>query len=186
MPDRKNYLIRDLGIIIISVLVAINLVQSGALESLLTSSQESRIIGSFFGGMFLVSVFTAAPAFVALTEIAQANSIWLVAFFGGIGALIGDLLIFRFVKDTLADDILYLIQKTKSKRLFHIFRLKIFGWLIPFLGALIVASPLPDEIGLAMMGISKMKTALFVPTIFVLDFLGILALATIAKSFLSF
>lgn len=181
MADRKNNLVRDLGIIALSVFLAVGLVKSGTLESFLTVSRESRIIGSFFGGMFLVSAFTAAPALVAIAEIARANSIWLVALFGGLGALIGDLLIFRFVKDTLANDVLYLIQKTKSRRLFHIFHLRIFGWIIPLLGAVIVASPLPDEIGLAMMGISKLRISIFIPLIFALDFLGILAVALIAK-----
>lgn len=173
---------RDLGIIILSIVIAVILVKTGALKSLLTSTQELKFIGSFVAGIFFVSVFTAAPATVVLAEIAQSNSIFWVAFFGGIGALVGDLVIFRFIKDRLSADFLYLIKKSKSERLISIFRLKLFRWLIPFAGALVVASPLPDELGLTMMGLAKMKTSLFIPLSFLLNFLGILAIGFITKA----
>lgn len=179
--NEKINIMRDLGIIILSIVVAIILAKTGSLTGLLTSTQEWGLFGSLIAGMFFVSIFTAAPASVVLFEIAVANSIWEVALFGGIGALIGDLLIFRFIKDSLSEDIHWLIRKTKQERLVSIFRFKLFRWLIPFIGALIVASPLPDEVGLAMMGLSKMKTAIFIPISFALNFLGILAIGLFAK-----
>ncbi len=171
-----------MAIIILSIVVAVILVKTGALESLLSSTQELRFIGSFVAGMLFTSIFTVAPATVVLAEIAQSNPVFWVAFFGGIGALVGDLVIFRFVKDRLSDDFLYLIKKSKSERLISIFRLRLFRRLIPFVGALIVASPLPDELGLTMMGLSKMKTSLFIPLSFLLNFLGILVIGLIAKN----
>lgn len=173
---------RDLAIIAISIVIAIIFVRNGVLEDLLAYGQSSKILGSFLGGMFLVSIFTAAPATVALVEIAQNFSVFWMAFFGMFGALIGDYLIFRFIKDSVSEDILYLIEKSGRKRWLHIFHLRIFGWLIPLLGAFIVASPLPDEVGIAMMGISKLKTSLFIPLILTIDFLGILALGLIARA----
>src|SRR3989344_6815522 len=152
--NEKNNIMRDLGVVALSIVVAI---------------------------IFFVSIFTAAPAGVVLFEIAAANSIWEVALFGGIGALIGDLLIFRFIKDSLSRDVRWLIHKTRQERLVSIFHLKMFRWIVPFIGALIVASPLPDEIGLAMMGLSKMKTSVFIPISFTLNFLGILVIGLFAK-----
>jgi len=175
----KNNLMKDLGIIAISIVVAIIAVKTEALKDLLTSSQESRIVGSFLAGMFFVSAFTIAPASVALVEIAQANSLFLVAFFGGLGALVGDLIIFRFIKDRLSEDFIYLIKKARQERFLSVFRLQFFKFFTPFVGALIVASPLPDEVGLAMMGFSKMKSIIFIPVSFFLNFLGILAIGFI-------
>ncbi len=172
---------KDLAIIAFSVIIAILIVKTGVLKTILVSTQEMRFMGSFVAGMFFVSIFSAAPATVVLEEIAQSNSVFWVAFFGGIGALVGDLIIFRFIKDRLAEDFLQLIKKTRSERLVSIFRLKLFKWLVPFFGALIVASPLPDELGLAMMGLSKMKTSLFIPLSFFLNSLGILIIGIIAK-----
>ena len=170
MEKHKNTsIVQDIEIILFSVLIAVILAKTGAVKELLTATKEAEIVGSFLAGIF-VSIFTAAPATVALAEIAQSNSILLVAVFGGIGALIGDLIIFRFVKNHISEDITYLINKSKTKRLTSVFSLRSFRWLVPFLGALVVASPLPDEIGLTMMGLSKMKTALFVPLSFFSQF----------------
>src|SRR3989338_8389600 len=98
MNNHANNLVRDLVLVIFSVFIAIILAKTGALESLITSTQEMRFVGSFIAGIFFVSIFTAAPATVALGEIAQSNSVIMTAILGGLGALIGDLIIFRFVK----------------------------------------------------------------------------------------
>ena len=179
--NEKNNIVRDLGVVALSVIVAFILAKTGALTGILTSTQEWELLGSLVAGIFFVSMFTAAPAGVALFEIAAANSIWEVALFGGIGALIGDFLIFRFIKDSISEDIHWLMRKTKRERLVSIFRPKLFKWVIPLIGALIIASPLPDEAGLAMMGLSKMKTSVFIPISFALNFLGILAIGLFAK-----
>ena len=182
MNNHENDLIRDLGIIVLSVLIAIIFAKTGVLKDLITSTQEMRFLGSFIAGILFVSVFTAAPATVALGEIAQSNSIITVAIIGGLGALVGDLIIFRFVKDGIARDFSYLVKISKQERLVSIFKLKLFKWLTPFIGALIIASPLPDEIGVAMLGLSKMKNLLFIPLSFLLNSIGILIIGLIAKS----
>lgn len=178
----KNHLIKDAGIIGISIAVALLLAKTGAVREILHVTQGFWFLGSFIAGLFFTSVFTTAPATIVLAGIAQSNSIFWVAFLGGIGALVGDLVIFRFIKERLSADFLYLIKKSESERLISIFRLKLFRWLFPLVGALIVASPLPDELGLAMMGLSKMKTSLFIPLSFLLNFLGITVIGLIAKA----
>ena len=175
-------MVRDLALVILSVFIAIILAKTGALKDLITSTQEVRFIGSFISGILFVSVFTAAPATVALGEIAQSNSVITVAIIGGLGALIGDFIIFRFVKDRVSQHFSYLIKVSKSERFFSIFKLRLFRWIIPFVGALIIASPLPDEIGVAMLGLSKMKNSYFILLSFLLNSAGILIIGLIAKA----
>ena len=172
---------RDLAVVVLGFITAVIFVKTGILENTLGSARELKIIGSFISGIFFVSVFTAIPATVIIAELAETNSILLVSLFGGLGALFGDLIIFRFIKDNLSEDFCYLLKKTGSGRFFSIFKLRLFKWIVPFIGALVVASPLPDEIGLAMMGFSKMKTSLFIPVSFILNSLGILIICLIAK-----
>lgn len=179
---RKHNLMRDLSIIIIGIVVAIIFVKSGMLSRVLESTKEIKFFGSFVSGIFFTSVFTAVPATFIFAELAKTDSIFWVSILGGFGALFGDFIIFRFVRDNLSRDFLYLIKKTKSGRFFSIFKIKFFGWIVPFFGALIIASPLPDEIGLAMMGLSKMKIYLFVPLSFLLNSIGILIICLITKS----
>ena len=182
MNNHGNNLVRDLVLVILSIFVAIILAKTGALQDLITSTQEMRFIGSFIAGIFFVSVFTAAPATVALGEIAQSNSVITVAILGGLGALIGDLIIFRFVKDRVSEHFSYLIKVSKTERIVSIFKLRLFRWIIPFVGALIIASPLPDEIGVAMLGLSKMKNSYFILLSFLLNSAGILIIGLIAKT----
>lgn len=184
MNDHKSNLRRDLGVVAISIIIAVILAKTGVLKDLLITTQELRFIGSFLAGLFFVSVFTAAPAMVVLAGIAQTTSIWEVALFGGIGALMGDFLIFRFIENHLSEDIQWLVGKTKREKLSSILHLRFFRWLAPFVGAFMISSPLPDEIGLAIMGLARMKMRIFVPLSFALHFSGILIIGLIAKGFL--
>lgn len=174
---------RDLGIVVLSFIIAVALVKTRMLDDILFAAQEMKIIGSFLAGMFYISIFTVAPATVVLAELAQKFSPWEVAFFGGLGALVGDLLIFRFIKNSLARDILSLLPQPRRRRWSGILKTRLFRWLTPLIGALIVASPLPDEIGLMLMGVSRLKTSIFAPLSFVLNFLGILAICLVATHF---
>jgi len=72
---KNNYILQDVGIIFLSILVAIILVQTETLSKILTATKELKLIGSFVAGMFFTSVFTITPAAAALGEIARANSI---------------------------------------------------------------------------------------------------------------
>jgi len=181
----KNNLTADLFIVVISIVAAALLVKTGIIKNLLASTQEMEFIGSFIAGMFFTSIFTTAPAIVALGEIAQlSSSIVPVAIFGSFGALCGDLIIFRFMRDRLGKDIMHLIKNSGNGWLKSVIRLKFFRWLTFFLGALVIASPLPDELGLTMMGFSKTRTSLFIPVSLIFNFLGILIISIIAKNLL--
>lgn len=182
MSSHRNNLFKDMSIVALSILIAIILVKTGAVIDLLSFSENLKLLGSFIAGIFFTSVFTTVPAMVVLAEIAQVNSVILVSVFGGIGAMIGDLIIFRFVKNRLSEDISHLFKKSKSERFKSIFRLRFFKWSLLILGVLVIASPLPDELGLIMLGFSKMKTLLFIPVSFSLNFLGILVIGLIAKA----
>jgi len=181
---KRNNLTRDLIIVLIGVVLAVALVKTGVVKSLVVSGHDIRFLGNFLAGIFFISVFTAAPAAVVLVELAQTNSAWEVALFGGLGALVGDLIIFKFLKDNLADDLFYLIENTGLRKITAIFKSKFLKWIIPFFGAIIIASPFPDELGLVMMGLSKTKTWIFIPISFILNFLGILSIGLIAERFI--
>lgn len=181
MQRPASNVLRDIGVIALSIVVAVLLARSGIVGELLASVGGFALIGGFLAGMFFVSVFTVAPAAAVLIELFRANSLLEVALAAAAGGLLGDWVMFRFLRDHIAADLAYLARRSPLRRLLAVFRLKCFHWLTPLVGALIVASPLPDEIGLALMGISGLRTALFLPLSFGLNFLGILALGLIAR-----
>lgn len=174
MQRHAPHLSRDIGIVALSVVIAVWLVRAGVIPELLASVSGFAVIGAFIAGMFFVSVFSAAPAAAVLIELFRANSLLEVALAGALGALVGDWAMFRFMRDHLAADLAFLARSSPLRRRLLIFRLKCFRWLTPLLGALIVASPLPDEIGLALMGLSRLRTVVFLPLSFALNFAGML------------
>ncbi|MFH1744879.1 MAG: hypothetical protein ABH881_01775 [bacterium] len=178
-PEEK--LIKDLIIIVFSIIIAVIFLKTGVFEEVLSQATGLKFVGSFVAGSFFVSIFTAVPATVALLEISQHNSILLVSLLGGLGAMTGDFIIFKFTKDYLSEDVMYLAEESKHKKVILFFQSGIFRRLAPFVGALFVASPLPDEIGLMLMGMSRIKMRIFLPLSFSLNFLGILVMTFIAK-----
>ncbi len=177
----NKYLLRDLAIVGLSIIIAMLMVKIGALKNLFTVTQEFAILGSFLAGIFFTSAFTIAPASIVLAELAGRHSPYIVALCGAAGAMVGDLIIFLFIRDRVADDINYILKKIKFKKLLTLFHLGFLRVLSPVIGALIIASPLPDELGIAMMGMSKMKTYILIPVAFVMNFFGILAIAALAS-----
>lgn len=174
---------QDVAIIALSILLALVLVRSDALVQLLTATVELEFIGSFVAGLFFTSVFTTAPAIVTLGEIAQESSLFLTAVAGSIGAVLGDLIIFRFVKDRFTDHVMELIRtQGGKKRIKALFRRGSFRWLTFLLGGMIIASPLPDELGVSLLGLSKMRLSGFIALSFVFNFLGIVLIGIAARS----
>lgn len=180
---KNNFLWRDIAIIILSVMGAAILVKTSVLIRILTSTQELEWLGSFIAGMFFTSVFTTAPAIVTLAEIAQAHSIISTALFGAGGAVMGDLIIFRFVRDRLLEHLTELIKhQGAGKRIGALLRLKHFRWITLLVGGMIIASPLPDELAISLLGLSKTRTSLFVLLSFTFNFIGILLIGLMAKT----
>ncbi len=174
---------KDLGIIALSVVIAVILVRTDALVSLLTRTEELEFWGSFIAGIFFTSIFTTAPAIVTLGEIAQEYPIILTAFAGAVGAVVGDLIIFRFVKERFSEHLMEMVgTQGGRRRLKHLLKVRSFRWLTFLVGGLIIASPLPDELGVALLGFSKMKMSGFIAVSFIFNFIGILIIGVAARS----
>ncbi|PIR83902.1 hypothetical protein COU18_00600 [Candidatus Kaiserbacteria bacterium CG10_big_fil_rev_8_21_14_0_10_51_14] len=179
----SNGFLRDIGIIAISVLVAVILVKSGILLHVINSVNGFGFLSSFIAGVFFTSVFTTAPAIAALGEISITHSLFMTAFFGALGAMLGDLVIFRFMRDTFSEHISHMVQmRGMSRRLKHLFKLRFFHWFTLLLGGLIIASPFPDELGLSLLGFSHMRTSRFLPMSFTFNFVGILLVGLAARA----
>ncbi len=180
--SEKQFILKDIYIVALSILVAILLVKTDALVAILTSSKELEAWGSFITGMFFTSVFTTAPAIVTLGEIAQSNSVFSTAIFGAFGAVVGDLVIFRFIRDRLSEHLTEVFSHQKvGKKLKILWKHKYFRYFTFLLGGLVIASPLPDEIGISMLGFSRMKMSWFLGISFVFNFIGIYIIGILAR-----
>ena len=183
-PNRANaFLLHDVLIIVTSITVAVILVQTESLVRILGSTQEFKLFGSLVAGLFFTSIFTTAPAIVTLGEIARIHAIVPTALFGAVGAVIGDLVIFRFVRDKFSEHLVELVgHRNIGRRIHTLFKRRLFRWVSLFVGGFIIASPLPDELGISVFGFSKMKTSKFIILSFFFNFVGIVLIGLVARA----
>ena len=139
--------------------------------------------GTFLAGILFAYGFTAAPATAIFLILAQHQNIYLASLIGGIGALIGDLLIFSFIRQSFADE----ISKLSKERIMHYFSNRVPGlikkYTLPIIAGFIIASPLPDEIGVAMLAASKViSTKIFAIVSYLLNTAGIFAIYLIGNA----
>lgn len=144
------------------------------------------LVGAFLGGLFFVYGFTAAPATILLLFLGKANNILLVGLIAGLGALIGDLLIFKFVRHSFVDELervwqwrIWLWFEELTKRAPEGLRKYV---LLVFAG-FVIASPLPDEIGVLLLAASQsISLKLFSILSYLLNTAGIFVILLIGAS----
>lgn len=135
-------------------------------------------LGALIGGFLFVSSFTAAIGAVILLILAERLSPLEISIIAGLGGAVGDFAIFRFMKDGLLEELKPLWNKFRLNRISKCLRTKYLRWTLPILGAIIIVSPLPDEMGIALMGLSKIKKYQFVIIAFILDAIGVFLLTS--------
>ena len=170
---RKRQFLIDIFFVAASISFAVWFAESGLTHEVVGYFSIVPLLGVFVAGLFFTSVFTTAPAIVLLGDFAHSTPLGTLALVGGLGAMIGDFVIFKFVRGHISEDIDYLLSFARKNRFSVIFKTRLFRYFVPFIGALIIASPFPDELGIAMMGISKMSNRAFFIISYIMNAAGI-------------
>ncbi len=131
--------------------------------------------GSFLVGTFFTYGFTTGPAIAVFLILGKTQNIFIAAMFGGLGALLGDLIIFKLIRNCFDDEIKLLEKERAIRFIDHKTPKKLKHYLAPFIGGLIIASPLPDEIGVSIIAASRhVSQRTFIAISYVMNTLGIL------------
>jgi hypothetical protein len=136
----------------------------------------------FLGGVLLTVGFTAPFGLFLLVETAPHVNPFLGALVGGFGALLVDLCIFEAARFSLREEIHRLVTNgwfRSAIRLLYHERVsdRLRNYLIWSLAGFIIASPLPDEIGVTMLsGIPSINLRNLTIVCFILDTLGVLVI----------
>ena len=168
-------------VLLITFAIAWAVGQLGIIDSYATRAAETNgILYTLVSGAMYSFSFTAGLSVLLFSNMTIAqDAILPMSLIAALGGLFADLLIFRFVKDVILKEL------GESTKRFIARATKTTGSKIAMgtIGAAIIASPLPDEIGLTFMGISKIKFWELVVLTYALDTLGsylvISAVATI-------
>ena len=169
----KKHTYTNIVMVVIGVLIAIMLSKYEPFHAYILQFGTFGYFGAFVAGILFVSTFTAATSALVLLILAERLSPIELGLIAGLGAVIGDLTIFHIYKDGLFDEIYDIYGRFGGKRMSRILHVKAFRWMLPVIGAIIVASPFPDEIGISLLGLSKMSTSRFIVLSYVLNSIGI-------------
>ena len=185
MKRKKNgyALVYDLIIIGLGILLTLVLLKLGVIDSFIYAFRNYSILASFIAGIFFTSTFTIAPSAVAIAHIAEHAPLPSVAFWGALGAMCGDLILFFFIRDRFSRDLMGVLKPSTVKHLLHSFHFGFLKWISSIVGAVIIASPLPDEFAVSLMGLSRVKTSILMPVAFLGNALGIYLLVEFANLF---
>jgi hypothetical protein len=143
------------------IILAYFLFSASFMSNWINSFMHLGQFGVFLSGAMTSFGFTAPFGFGLLGKMRLENILW-GTLIGGIGATIADLLIFKTIKLSFADEFKRL-KKTKAikeiegivKKNKHVL---IRHYLLFIFAGIIIASPLPDEIGVSMLaGITTVK-----------------------------
>lgn len=130
-------------------------------------------IGAFVAGILFVSTYTVSIGALTLLILAETLHPVEIALIAGLGAVVGDYTIFMIIRDNLMNELTDIYKRFGGNHISHVLHTRYFSWSLPVIGALIIASPLPDELGVGLMGIARMKTYKFLLLSFVLNSIGI-------------
>ncbi len=184
----KKYKLKypKLLLFIIALLVGVFvLYESFHYESLHNFIVSLGYFGTFIGGFFYAYGFTAPPATAVLLVLAKEQYLILAVLIGGLGAVISDFLIFKFVRFSFSDEINRLKKETlirKIEKMEKKFFGRLYEYIFPTFAGFLIASPLPTEIGVSMMAsIDKLSTKRFLIIAYILHSIGIAIILTIGS-----
>ncbi|OQA52299.1 MAG: hypothetical protein BWY43_00563 [candidate division WS2 bacterium ADurb.Bin280] len=178
----KNWHFKNTFLAVLALIVFFIVAKLPSFQGIISHFSALGYLGAFVGGLFFVSVFTIAPSAVLIFDVAQSLDPINVAIAAGLGTVIGDYLILRFLKDSVFDELSSLFDSRFRTTVRKLFATPYFAWLIPILGAAVIASPLPDEAGICLLGLSKIRTWQFLLLTFILNSMGILVIILVAAT----
>lgn len=176
-PKLKKLLLKT-AIFILSLSFAWWLIKSGYLQGLVDTILPLRFVSEIIAGVLYTSFLTSPISVAMLIVLAQENNPVITALLAGLGAVIGDFIIVKLFREKVSSSLTAFVKHLPMQTInwfFNRFRL---GFLLPLLGAIIIASPLPDELGLMMLGVSKLKYREIALLSYILNTAGILLIVT--------
>ena len=179
----KHWKLKNTFLLIVSVVALFYFSDGPFIKNVIHEIGGLGFFGAFLAGVFFVSTFTVVPAGIVLFYLAGKLDPLGVIISAGVGAMLGDYVIFRFLKDRVLGELEPVFMKLGGSHISRLFSTPYFAWLAPVFGAIIIASPFPDEIGIGLLGIAKIKNWQFLILSFILNSLGIFFIIALANLF---
>jgi hypothetical protein len=171
-----------------SFAAAYMLYHAGYFDSLSQLLHGKGYISMFLAGMLFCLGFTAPFGLFIIIEMASQLNPFLAAIVGGLGGLCMDMFLFEVARLSLKDELRRMASagwfRNAIKLLYHEkISDTVRSYIVWVFAGFIIASPLPDEIGLTMLsGVATIDMRRLAVMCFVLDVLGILVVLLMARA----
>ncbi len=157
--DWNSWRFKNLTFLIIAFIFAFTLGSFGPFKEFIL---HMGLGAAFIAGLIFISTFAAPFAATVLLILAEKFSLANIAIVAALGAITADFTIFNLAKDGLASEITPIYEKFGKNHFHNVLRTKHFRWLFPVLGAILILTPVPHDVGINLMGIHKLKSYQFV------------------------
>jgi hypothetical protein len=179
----ENWRFKNTFFLLLGLVLFFVLAKTPQVDTFIKSIGDLGLIGAFVAGFFFVLTYTVVPASFVIFELAKYNNPIEIALIAAAGSMIGDYVIFRFLRDKVLEELMpYFSKLGSNNKLQTVYQTPYFAWLLPLSGAFVIASPLPDEVGVGLIGASKMKNRHFLLLAYLLNVVGIFFLVLLARS----
>ncbi|MCX6821003.1 MAG: hypothetical protein NT016_03570 [Candidatus Aenigmarchaeota archaeon] len=204
---RLRWRYRNLLWLAAGIMAAYFILRTDRLDAVVSEVRSMEYFGIFLSGLMYAFSITTAPATALFYKLGSSFDPLAIAAVGALGTVLGDYLIFRFVRDNLMQELRALTgdMSRLGKACDGAFRNSVFYDIFPFSNLLlwkkfrlvmpgmvhskawrtavlvaagaVILLPVPDEIGIAMMGAARLRTRNLLVASYVLNFVGIFMIA---------
>jgi hypothetical protein len=179
---RVNVRYPRLLLFLVSVIVVYFLFSGVLYEPLHEALLVLGYLGTFLAGLLYPYSFTSVAGTAILLVLAQNQNIFLAGVIAGIGALISDLAIFCFVKYSFGGEVQQLSQGSSIKTLNRVIPARLRTPLFVVLACVLIASPLPTEIGIMLLtSVKKLSLKQFLVLVYLLHLSAIFVILFIGQ-----
>ncbi len=179
-----NFRYKNIILLLIGIVIAIYLAKTGQVDSLAIKLGEWGYFGSFILGIMFSSSLTVGIATVFLFSLGREFNPLIIAILGGLGAMTGDFLFYRFLKDKLYKELETLFSQIDifpKKQLAGLFANEYFAWFIPSIAYIIILSPIPDEVGVGLLSTIEINVKKLLIITFILNTIGIFLIVFLSR-----
>ena len=161
-------------LLILSIVLAYFIFRNPFVSNYIFRLEGLSYLGIFVSGMLIAFGFSAAFA-VGFFIVSQPQNIFLAATIGAMGSVVSNLLIFKFIRFSFKNEFDN-IQNEKSfsdikKIVKENISIKIRHYILYLFAGILIATPLPDEIGVSLLaGLTTIKSKVLAMITFVLHF----------------
>lgn len=172
----------NLRLLFVGTILAFVLIKANQFTNLTGIVNSYPVFFAYFGGMLFASTFTVSTGAIILVSLSQSNPFAIVSVLATLGAITCDSFIFLAIKDNVSHHISETYSYfSKHNHLHKILHTRYFAWTLPVIGAVLMATPLPDELAVSLLGLSKLSYSKFVTIALISHFIGISLILTSFK-----